>query len=196
MFHTSRWFLLLSVIRSCYIYITRVLISAEPCWSTTQVELCWAPMTISPTVENISLNPLPWGRPMCGTINEVDTHTHIQLKVKASKKKKKKYNFFFFFISVIDYFCFCFMLFQLLLHWKNKSILACLPCSSPTAKEAFEKGSNPIIIDNTNMQGWEMRPYVAQVSHLSNKKLRHCKCAKALKSTCWLNIMQSNFNIQ
>lgn len=31
-------------------------------------------------------------------------------------------------------------------------------------KEAFEKGANPIIIDNTNMQGWEMRPYVAQVS--------------------------------
>lgn len=29
-------------------------------------------------------------------------------------------------------------------------------------KEAFEKGANPIIIDNTNMQGWEMRPYVAQ----------------------------------
>lgn len=32
------------------------------------------------------------------------------------------------------------------------------------AKEAFERGKNPIIIDNTNMQGWEMRPYVAQVS--------------------------------
>lgn len=32
------------------------------------------------------------------------------------------------------------------------------------AKEAFEKGANPIIIDNTNMQAWEMRPYVAQVS--------------------------------
>ncbi|KAK2817017.1 hypothetical protein Q5P01_025208 [Channa striata] len=30
------------------------------------------------------------------------------------------------------------------------------------AKEAFEKGTNPIIIDNTNMQGWEMKPYVAQ----------------------------------
>uniref|UniRef100_A0A3B4H4F0 NEDD4 binding protein 2 n=1 Tax=Pundamilia nyererei TaxID=303518 RepID=A0A3B4H4F0_9CICH len=30
------------------------------------------------------------------------------------------------------------------------------------AKEAFEKGNNPIIIDNTNMQGWEMKPYVAQ----------------------------------
>ncbi|XP_078800014.1 NEDD4-binding protein 2 isoform X1 [Oryzias latipes] len=30
------------------------------------------------------------------------------------------------------------------------------------AKEAFERGTNPIIIDNTNMQGWEMKPYVAQ----------------------------------
>uniref|UniRef100_A0A667WKJ6 NEDD4 binding protein 2 n=1 Tax=Myripristis murdjan TaxID=586833 RepID=A0A667WKJ6_9TELE len=30
------------------------------------------------------------------------------------------------------------------------------------AKEAFESGANPIIIDNTNMQGWEMRPYVNQ----------------------------------
>uniref|UniRef100_A0A4W6BWV0 NEDD4 binding protein 2 n=1 Tax=Lates calcarifer TaxID=8187 RepID=A0A4W6BWV0_LATCA len=30
------------------------------------------------------------------------------------------------------------------------------------AKEAFERGTNPIIIDNTNMQGWEMKPYVFQ----------------------------------
>lgn len=29
------------------------------------------------------------------------------------------------------------------------------------AKEAFEARANPIIIDNTNMQGWEMKPYVA-----------------------------------
>ncbi|XP_018591553.2 NEDD4-binding protein 2 isoform X1 [Scleropages formosus] len=29
------------------------------------------------------------------------------------------------------------------------------------AKEAFEKGVSPIIIDNTNMQSWEMKPYVA-----------------------------------
>ncbi|XP_036438960.1 LOW QUALITY PROTEIN: NEDD4-binding protein 2 [Colossoma macropomum] len=29
------------------------------------------------------------------------------------------------------------------------------------AKEAFEKGFTPIIIDNTNMQCWEMKPYVA-----------------------------------
>lgn len=30
------------------------------------------------------------------------------------------------------------------------------------AKIAFERGANPIIIDNTNMQGWEMKPYVVQ----------------------------------
>ncbi|XP_015252563.1 PREDICTED: NEDD4-binding protein 2 [Cyprinodon variegatus] len=30
------------------------------------------------------------------------------------------------------------------------------------AREAFERGMSPIIIDNTNMQGWEMKPYVAQ----------------------------------
>nr|XP_033480458.1 NEDD4-binding protein 2 [Epinephelus lanceolatus] len=30
------------------------------------------------------------------------------------------------------------------------------------AKEAFERGATPIIIDNTNMQAWEMKPYVAQ----------------------------------
>ncbi|XP_048053639.1 NEDD4-binding protein 2 [Megalobrama amblycephala] len=29
------------------------------------------------------------------------------------------------------------------------------------AKDAFEKGQSPIIIDNTNMQCWEMKPYVA-----------------------------------
>ncbi|XP_069487873.1 NEDD4-binding protein 2 isoform X2 [Ambystoma mexicanum] len=29
------------------------------------------------------------------------------------------------------------------------------------AKEAFEKKLSPIIIDNTNMQAWEMKPYVA-----------------------------------
>ncbi|XP_059904029.1 NEDD4-binding protein 2 [Gadus macrocephalus] len=30
------------------------------------------------------------------------------------------------------------------------------------SQEAFSRGASPIIIDNTNMQGWEMRPYVAQ----------------------------------
>ena len=32
-----------------------------------------------------------------------------------------------------------------------------------TAKEAFEKKVSPIIIDNTNLQAWEMKPYVALV---------------------------------
>lgn len=81
------------------------------------------------------------------------------------------------------------MLFQLLLYyWKNCTV-AYLPYSCPTAKEAFEKGNNPIIIDNTNMQGWEMKPYVAQVSHLISKlKRQHCKCAKAFKTVFLLTI--------
>ncbi|KAG5285916.1 hypothetical protein AALO_G00008970 [Alosa alosa] len=29
------------------------------------------------------------------------------------------------------------------------------------AKEAMERGQSPVIIDNTNLQSWEMRPYVA-----------------------------------
>lgn len=39
------------------------------------------------------------------------------------------------------------------------------------AKEAFERGANPIIIDNTNMQGWEMRPYVVQALNHGYKVL-------------------------
>lgn len=35
-----------------------------------------------------------------------------------------------------------------------------------SAKEAFEKRITPIIIDNTNIQTWEMKPYVALVSML------------------------------
>ncbi|KAF5902290.1 NEDD4-binding protein 2 [Clarias magur] len=34
-------------------------------------------------------------------------------------------------------------------------------CNHQRAKEAFEKNLTPIIIDNTNLQSWEMRPYVA-----------------------------------
>ncbi|XP_028300848.1 NEDD4-binding protein 2 isoform X2 [Gouania willdenowi] len=36
-------------------------------------------------------------------------------------------------------------------HWNQKR-----------AMDAFIRGANPIIIDNTNMQGWEMKPYVIQ----------------------------------
>ncbi|XP_074486214.1 NEDD4-binding protein 2 [Sebastes fasciatus] len=39
------------------------------------------------------------------------------------------------------------------------------------AKEAFERGANPIIIDNTNMHGWEMKPYVAQAQKRGYKVL-------------------------
>lgn len=35
-----------------------------------------------------------------------------------------------------------------------------------SAKEEFEKRVTPIIIDNTNIQAWEMKPYVALVSSL------------------------------
>ncbi|XP_013868702.1 NEDD4-binding protein 2, partial [Austrofundulus limnaeus] len=39
------------------------------------------------------------------------------------------------------------------------------------AREAFERAVNPIIIDNTNMQSWEMRPYVAQALRHAYKVL-------------------------
>ena len=31
------------------------------------------------------------------------------------------------------------------------------------AKSALEKHQSPVIIDNTNTQGWEMKPYVSMV---------------------------------
>ena len=31
----------------------------------------------------------------------------------------------------------------------------------------MERAQGPVIIDNTNMQSWEMRPYVAMVSSFS-----------------------------
>lgn len=39
-----------------------------------------------------------------------------------------------------------------------------------SAKEAFEKKISPIIIDNTNLQAWEMKPYVALVCTISCRK--------------------------
>uniref|UniRef100_A0A3Q4AX51 Uncharacterized protein n=1 Tax=Mola mola TaxID=94237 RepID=A0A3Q4AX51_MOLML len=47
------------------------------------------------------------------------------------------------------------------------------------AKEAFERGANPIIIDNTNLQGWEMRPYVVQALKYGYKVLFR------EPDTCW-----------
>ncbi|XP_068799214.1 NEDD4-binding protein 2 isoform X2 [Struthio camelus] len=37
------------------------------------------------------------------------------------------------------------------------------------AKEAFEKSMSPIIIDNTNIQAWEMKPYVALAQQFKYK---------------------------
>ncbi|NWU98862.1 N4BP2 protein, partial [Upupa epops] len=37
------------------------------------------------------------------------------------------------------------------------------------AKEAFEMGISPIIIDNTNIQAWEMKPYVTLAQHFKYK---------------------------
>ncbi|KAG8453608.1 hypothetical protein GDO86_000295 [Hymenochirus boettgeri] len=37
------------------------------------------------------------------------------------------------------------------------------------AQEAFNKNISPIIIDNTNMQGWEMKPYVSMAVKLKYK---------------------------
>ncbi|KAG7263865.1 hypothetical protein CRUP_001197 [Coryphaenoides rupestris] len=39
------------------------------------------------------------------------------------------------------------------------------------SQEAFARGASPIIIDNTNMQGWEMKPYVAQALRYNFKVL-------------------------
>lgn len=33
-----------------------------------------------------------------------------------------------------------------------------------TAEDAMRDGRSPIIIDNTNIQAWEMKPYVGMVS--------------------------------
>lgn len=49
---------------------------------------------------------------------------------------------------------------------KQPDLMQCLSFFFFLAKEAFEKGQTPIIIDNTNMQCWEMKPYVAMVSSL------------------------------
>lgn len=38
-----------------------------------------------------------------------------------------------------------------------------LLCSNFSAKDAMHHGRSPIIIDNTNIQAWEMKPYVKMV---------------------------------
>lgn len=41
--------------------------------------------------------------------------------------------------------------------------MSCVP-----AKDAMQDGRSPIIIDNTNLQAWEMKPYVKMVRTQSN----------------------------
>ena len=36
------------------------------------------------------------------------------------------------------------------------------------ARVAMEKGRSPVIIDNTNTNAWEMKPYVLLVSYIAN----------------------------
>lgn len=102
-------------------------------------------MTISLAMENITLTQMCWVRLMCGTRREVNTQCFHTGKLKKTNKKQ---------IPLCTNFSSCIVfLFRL-----------CPLVVYFIVKEAFEKGANPIIIDNTNMQGWEMRPYVAQVS--------------------------------
>lgn len=98
-------------------------------------------MTISLAMENINLTQMCWVRLMCGTRREVNTQCFHTGKLKKNKKTLCALN---------SHLVFLFRLCPLVVYL--------------IAKEAFERGANPIIIDNTNMQGWEMRPYVAQVS--------------------------------
>lgn len=44
------------------------------------------------------------------------------------------------------------------------TVLHCFVHVYFSAKEAFERRISPIIIDNTNIQAWEMKPYVTLVS--------------------------------
>ncbi|XP_037104061.1 NEDD4-binding protein 2 isoform X2 [Syngnathus acus] len=60
-------------------------------------------------------------------------------------------------LSTDDYFTF-----QGRYHYDPASLGEAHEWNHKRAKEAFERGASPIIIDNTNMQGWEMKPYVAQ----------------------------------
>lgn len=47
-------------------------------------------------------------------------------------------------------------------------------CLCFSAKEAFEKKVSPIIIDNTNLQAWEMKPYVSLVCIINCHKSVVC----------------------
>ena len=49
-------------------------------------------------------------------------------------------------------------------------ILQCVMCECacsylfPLARDAMKKGRSPVVIDNTNTNAWEMKPYVLLVS--------------------------------
>ena len=55
------------------------------------------------------------------------------------------------------------------------------------ARDAMRTGNNPVIIDNTNTNAWEMKPYVLLVSNLHNimntSTLNYLSCMKAKHST-------------
>ncbi|XP_037554182.1 NEDD4-binding protein 2 [Nematolebias whitei] len=69
-------------------------------------------------------------------------------------------------LSTDDYFIRCGR------YWYDPSVLGeAHEWNHKRAKEAFERGINPIIIDNTNLQSWEMKPYVAQALRHAYKVL-------------------------
>ncbi|XP_028655151.1 NEDD4-binding protein 2-like 1 isoform X2 [Erpetoichthys calabaricus] len=45
-------------------------------------------------------------------------------------------------------------------HFKARELREAHEWNKERAKEAMEEGLNPIIIDNTNIHAWEMKPYV------------------------------------
>lgn len=150
-----------SLLNTCFYICVCVSLSAGLYYSITKVELYWALTTITLMMDSISLIPLFSGRLMSGTINEVKKKKKTNLKWSGAVATSHNPNFNF-----LCSLCMCVLaplllkqeIISLSLLWKHHSI----------AKEAFERGTNPIIIDNTNMQGWEMKPYVAQVSQLAS----------------------------
>ncbi|XP_051783153.1 NEDD4-binding protein 2-like 1 isoform X1 [Erpetoichthys calabaricus] len=49
-------------------------------------------------------------------------------------------------------------------HFKARELREAHEWNKERAKEAMEEGLNPIIIDNTNIHAWEMKPYVRMIS--------------------------------
>lgn len=59
-----------------------------------------------------------------------------------------------------------------------------------SAKEAFEMKISPIIIDNTNIQAWEMKPYVTLVSTVIDP------CEKRLLTLLSAYILKWDYHLQ